>query len=207
MSGRAIPNTPHDRLSLGIGEWVIYEACRQNKVWSEQGITDLNVAVNVSPLQFAEQHLQSSIDAALSAGMDMRYLTVEITEGMLMGDEERVIEVLHELKKVGLQLSIDDFGTGYSSLSYLKRFPVDELKIDRTFLIEVPRKKDDCAIVKAIVAMAKSLELSVVAEGVEEEDQLGFLQTIDCNVIQGFLFSKPLPVSDFEAFVRDYNKG
>lgn len=193
-------------LISGIGEWVMQEACRQNKLWKEQGLGSLKISVNVSSQQFMKKNIRKTMDAALSSGMDMQYLMIEITESMLMGDEERVIQIMEEIKKQGLMLSIDDFGTGYSSLSYLKRFPLDELKIDRAFLLEVPEKHDDCAIVRAIVALAHSLELSVVAEGVENIEQLAFLQEIGCNVIQGFYYSKPLPADEFEQFVRKNNR-
>lgn len=190
----------------GIGEWVIHEACRQNKVWQEQGLGNLKISVNVSPLQFIAKHIERTMEAALSSGMDMQYLMIEITESMLVGDEERVINIMKEVKKQGAMLSIDDFGTGYSSLSYLKRFPLDELKVDRAFLLDVPDKRDDSAIVRAIVAMAHSLELLVVAEGVEDSEQLAFLKKIGCDVIQGFYFSRPLPADEFEQYVLARNK-
>lgn len=189
-----------------IGEWVIHEACRQNKEWQEQGLGNLKISVNVSPQQFSAKHIERTIEAALSSGMDMQYLIIEITEGMLMGDEERAIEVMREIRKQGPMLSIDDFGTGYSSLSYLKRFPLNELKIDRAFIIDVPTKREDCAIVRAIVAMAHSLELIVVAEGIENIEQLEFLKEIGCDVIQGFYFSKPLSAEQFEQYVLAKNK-
>tara|TARA_R110001583_G_scaffold21088_5_gene80297 strand:- start:13882 stop:15678 length:1797 start_codon:yes stop_codon:yes gene_type:complete len=190
----------------GIGELVMSEACQQHKIWQDKGLGNLQLSVNVSPYQFMEKHIQNTLNAASNSGMDIKFLMLEITESMLIGDEERVIEIMERIKKQGPMLSIDDFGTGYSSLSYLKRFPLDELKIDRSFLIEVPAKKDDSAIVKAIVAMAHSLELSVVAEGVEEEDQLKFMQSIGCDVIQGFYFSKALPADEFEQYVLTKNK-
>lgn len=189
-----------------IGEWVIHEACRQNKEWQEQGLGNLKISVNVSPQQFSAKHIERTMEAALSSGMDMQYLIIEITEGMLMGDEERAIEVMKEIRKQGPMLSIDDFGTGYSSLSYLKRFPLNELKIDRAFIIDVPTKREDCAIVRAIVAMAHSLELIVVAEGIENSEQLAFLKEIGCDVIQGFYFSKPLPAEQFQQYVLARNK-
>ena len=192
-------------LIADIGEWVIYEACRQNKIWQSEGLGFLDIAVNVSSQQFAPKYLQKTLDAAIKSGMDLKYLVIEITESMLMGDEERTIDILNKIRKAGPKLSIDDFGTGYSSFGYLKRFPVDELKIDRSFLTEVPQKKDDCAIVRAIIAMAESLEMSVVAEGVERQDQLDFLSNLKCDVIQGFFFSKPLPADEFAKYVRAKN--
>lgn len=188
-----------------IGEWVIHEACRQVKQWHEEGLEGLQVSVNVSPQQFMEKNIQASIDAAVSSGLDLQYLEIEITESMLMGDEERLIKVMQNIKNIGPRLSIDDFGTGYSSLSYLKRFPLDELKIDRAFIIDIPGSKEDKAIVKAIIAMAKSLDLSIVAEGVETVEQLNFLKETDCIIIQGFYFSKPLPAEAFKRYVLEKN--
>ena len=188
-----------------LGEWVIHEACRQVKQWHEEGLEGLQVSVNVSPQQFMEKNIQASIDAAVSSGLDLQYLEIEITESMLMGDEERLIKVMQNIKNIGPRLSIDDFGTGYSSLSYLKRFPLDELKIDRAFIIDIPGSKEDKAIVKAIIAMAKSLDLSIVAEGVETVEQLNFLKETDCIIIQGFYFSKPLPAEAFKRYVLEKN--
>jgi diguanylate cyclase (GGDEF)-like protein len=193
-------------LICGIGELVMYEACQQHKVWQDKGLGNLKLSVNVSPHQFMGKHIQKTMNAALTSGMDIQYLMIEITESMLVGDEERVIKTMENIKKQGPMLSIDDFGTGYSSLSYLKRFPLDELKVDRAFIIEVPTKKYDCTIVQAIVAMAHGLDLSVVAEGVEEIEQLEFLKEIGCDVIQGFYFSKPLTADKFEQFVLARNK-
>lgn len=185
-----------------IGEWVMHEACRQTLHWHEAGLAHLRVSVNVSPQQLLNKNLMSTIDAALSSGLDPKHLVVEITESGMVGKEERVIAILNEIKNHGPLLSIDDFGTGYSSLSYLKRLPVDELKIDRSFIIEVPDNSQDCAIVRAIVGMAESLGLQLVVEGVEEQVQLDYLTGIGCRLIQGFYFSKPLPADEFEAFAR-----
>lgn len=188
-----------------IGEWVIHEACKQVKKWHSEGLKGLNVSVNVSPQQFMEKNIQRSIDAAVTSGLDLQYLEIEITESMLMGDEERLIKVMQNIKKIGPRLSIDDFGTGYSSLSYLKRFPLDELKIDRAFIKDIPSNKEDKAIAKAIIAMADSLDLAIVAEGVETLEQLNFLKEKGCKVIQGFYFSKPLPAEEFKRYVLEKN--
>lgn len=193
-------------LITSIGEWVIQEACSQTKIWHEEGLPGLQVSVNASPQQFREQKIQRSIDAAISSGLDLNFLEIEITESMLMGDEERLISIMQDLKKIGPKLSIDDFGTGYSSLSYLKRFPIDELKIDRAFIIDVPSNKEDKAIVKAIIALAESLDLSIVAEGVETLEQLNYLHQKGCHIIQGFYFSKPLPADEFKAYALEKNK-
>jgi len=188
-----------------IGELVMYEACQQHRIWQDKGLGNLKLSVNVSPQQLMDKHVQKTMDAALNSGIDIQCLIIEITESMLVGNEERAIKIMNDIKKQGPMLSIDDFGTGYSSLSYLKRFPLDELKIDRSFITEIPFKKYDCTIVQAIVAMAHGLELSVVAEGVEKAEQLAFLKEIGCDVIQGYYFSKPLTADKFEQFVRARN--
>ncbi|MCR8921438.1 EAL domain-containing protein [Dasania sp. GY-MA-18] len=198
-----IPIAEESGLIVPIGTWVIEEACRQQVAWRQQGLGDLIVAVNVAGPQFNMNNLQQVICSAIeAAGMNPNFLKLEITEGMMMGDEDSLIKKLNDIKSYGPSFSIDDFGTGYSSLSYLKRFPLDELKVDRSFIIDVPKAKDDSAIVKAIIAMAHSLDLNVVAEGVEELEQLEFLKGLGCNVIQGFYFSKPLPAQAFAEFVR-----
>ena len=190
-------------LIVPIGAWVIEEACRQQVAWREQGLGDLIVAVNVAGPQFKKNNLQQVISSAVDAsGINPHYLQLEITEGMMMGDEDSLIKKLNDIKACGPSFSIDDFGTGYSSLSYIKRFPIDELKIDRSFITGVPTAKDDSAIVTAIIAMSHSLGLSVVAEGVEEANQLEFLRGLECDVIQGFYFSKPLPAQEFTDFVK-----
>ena len=156
------------------------------------------MSVNVSAQQFTDAGLKGSITSALEiSGLDPEYLVIEITESMLMGDVESYISLLQEIRDMGVSFSIDDFGTGYSSLSYLKKFPIDELKIDRSFLMGVPNDKEDNSIVKAIIAMAHSLGLKVVAEGVETDGQLAYLRQHNCDVIQGFYFSKPLNREDF----------
>ncbi|MFK8047128.1 MAG: EAL domain-containing protein [Halioglobus sp.] len=190
-------------LIIPIGEWVVREACRQQVKWLNQGLGDFTVAVNVSGPQFNTSSLKYVIqDALQSVSMEPQRLKLEITESMLMGEAEAFIYKLHEIKSIGASFSIDDFGTGYSSLSYLKRFPLDELKIDRSFIVDVPTAKDDGAIVRAIIALAHSLELSVVAEGVENAAQVAFLRALNCDVIQGYYFSKPLATIDFEQYVR-----
>lgn len=190
-------------LIIPIGEWVIQEACRRQVRWLHQGVGDFTVAVNVSGPQFNTSSLKYVIrDALESVSMEPQRLKLEITESMLMGEAEAFIHKLHEIKSIGASFSIDDFGTGYSSLSYLKRFPLDELKIDRSFIVDVPTAKDDGAIVRAIIALAHSLDLSVVAEGVENAAQVAFLRALNCDVIQGYYFSKPLSEIDFEHYIR-----
>jgi diguanylate cyclase len=201
-----IPLAEETGLIVPIGEWVIREACRQNKAWQNHGVGNLKVSVNVSSQQFRHQHLRQVIQSALSeSAMDPCWLMVEITESVVMDDAEKTVELLVDIRRHGISFSIDDFGTGYSSLSYLKKLPLDELKIDRSFLLEVPHNQEDAAVTKAIIAIAHGLGLSVVAEGVENNAQLEFLRQQGCDVIQGFLFSKPLPAAQFAAFVKEHD--
>ena len=189
-------------LIIPIGEWAVREACRQQVAWCNQGVGDMVVSVNVSGPQFNTEKFKSVIQTALNAAsMEPRRLKLEITESMLMGDAESFIRKLHEIRSIGPTFSIDDFGTGYSSLSYLKRFPIDELKIDRSFIVDVPAAQDDRAIVRAIIAMAHSLELNVVAEGVEHAAQVEFLKSLNCDAIQGYYFSKPLAADEFARYL------
>jgi len=185
-------------LIMPIGAWVLEEACRQNRTWQMAGLRPIRIAVNLSPRQFADDTLGLAIEQALQiSGLAAEYLELEITESMIMQHAERASLLLQHFRMLGTHVSIDDFGTGYSSLSYLKRFPIDALKIDRSFIRDVPRDPDDAAITQAIIAMAHSLKLQVVAEGVEDEDQLTFLQAQGCDQVQGYIFGKPLPAADF----------
>jgi diguanylate cyclase (GGDEF)-like protein len=203
-----IPLAEENGLIIPIGEWVMKEACRQTRAWQIQGLDGLAVSVNVSARQFRKPGLSRVVEEALAnSELDPRYLVIEITEGLVMEDIEMTSKVLHEIKENGVSISVDDFGTGYSSLSYLKRYPIDELKIDRSFLMDVPASEDDSAIVKAVIAMSHSLELNVVAEGVETEEQLAFLRKLNCNALQGYLFSVPLPEQEFSAFVINNRDG
>ena len=189
---RFIPVAEETGLIVPIGEWVLRTACRQIGDWCAEGI-HLPVAVNLSARQFRERNLGPTIYRVLSQ-MDLPpdYLEIEITESDIMEDAESAIATLNELKAEGIKLSVDDFGTGYSSLSYLKRFPLDTLKIDRSFIDNVTTDSDDAAIVEAIIALARSLDLKVVAEGVETESQVEFLTGCGCDFAQGFLFSPPV---------------
>lgn len=197
-----IPIAEETGIITQIGEWVLRKACEQNVIWSQQGLR-LTMSVNVSAQQFRDNKFPVIVQKVLSeTGMDPELLILEITEGVLMGDTSRVGDLLFKIKSTGVHLSIDDFGTGYSSLAYLKTFPIDELKIDRSFIVDTPADSDSAAIVRTIVAMARSLDLSVVAEGVEEESQLQFLRELSCDLIQGYYFAKPLPAAEFEEFCR-----
>jgi diguanylate cyclase (GGDEF)-like protein len=193
-----IPIAEETGLIVPLGEWVLRAACAQSKAWQNAGLRVPRVTVNVSGKQFhAPQMTETVVSALKSSGLAPQYLGIELTESAVMGNAERQIRTLHELKALGVTLSIDDFGTGYSSLSYLKRFPLDELKIDRSFVSGVDTDPDDAAIVIAIIAMAHCLGLSVVAEGVETQAQLAFLKSKACDECQGFLFAKPMPAEAF----------
>jgi len=185
-------------LILPIGEWVLRAACQQVKRWNDEGLAKVKLAVNLSTKQFRHSRLKETLASTLSeTGFDPRYLEFEITESVLMENSAAVSEVLAELKALGISISVDDFGTGYSSLSYLKRFPIDALKIDRSFVRDVPADHDDAAIVRAIIAMSRSLRMKVIAEGVETEEQKCFLRAEGCDEIQGFLSGAPMPPEDF----------
>jgi diguanylate cyclase (GGDEF)-like protein/PAS domain S-box-containing protein len=180
-------------LIVPIGEWVLRTACSQARKWQDEGLPAVSIAVNVSAVQFRQQGLCELIRKVLLAtGLAPHCLELELTESLLLGDADVTLSVLQELKAMGLTLAIDDFGTGYSSFSYLKRFPVDKLKIDRSFVRDVAVNPDDAAITTAIISMAKSLNLEVIAEGVENEAQMSFLRAHQCDEIQGYYFSKPL---------------
>ncbi|MGB6308267.1 MAG: EAL domain-containing protein [Steroidobacteraceae bacterium] len=187
-----------------IGQWVIREACRQTRAWQVDGVPSLRVSVNLSASQFRDSGLVDSIRAALDgAGLEPRYLEVELTESAVMSDPEKSIDILEQLSSMGVLVSVDDFGTGYSSMSYLRRFPIDKLKIDRVFIDEIASRPEDASIVRAIVSLAHSLRLKVVAEGVETPAQLDFLKTAGCDEYQGYHFSRPLPAGDFERLMRE----
>jgi diguanylate cyclase (GGDEF)-like protein/PAS domain S-box-containing protein len=182
-------------LIVPIGEWVLRTACRQARQWQDEGLPAVSVAVNVSAIQFRQEGFCELIRRVLhETRLAPQYLELELTESLLLANADVVFSVLQELKAMGLKLAIDDFGTGYSSLSYLKQFPVSKLKIDRSFVRDVAVNPDDVAITTAIISMAKSLNLKVIAEGVEDEPQMSFLRAHHCDEIQGYYFSKPLAV-------------
>jgi diguanylate cyclase (GGDEF)-like protein/PAS domain S-box-containing protein len=201
--GHFIPLAEEIGLIESIGEWVLRTACRQNKAWQAAGLPPLPVAVNLSPRQFLQQDIVALIDRALGeTGLAPRWLELEITESMLMQESDRVQEIMSELKRMGVCLTMDDFGTGYSSLSYLKRFSFDKLKIDQSFVRDITTDPDNAAIARAIIAMAHSLNLEVIAEGVETLGQLNYLRRQDCDVCQGYYFSRPVPADQFESLLR-----
>ena len=186
-----------------IGEWVLQTACRQAKAWQNQGLPPLRMAVNMSPRQFLRPGLAETVARILREnGLEPRYLDLEITESLLMKDVESAIATMHELKAIGVRLSIDDFGIGYSSLNYLKRFPIDQLKIDKSFLREIETSRDDLTITLAMIAMAHGMGLTVIAEGVENEVQMAFLRANQCDEIQGYHISRPVPAPEIADLLR-----
>ena len=177
-----------------IGRWVMRAACRQMRQWQAQGRPAVPVAVNMSALEFGQPHLLSQVERILAEEqIDPQWLEIELTESTLMRDSSSVLETLRALKQLGVRLAIDDFGTGYSSLAYLKRYPLDKLKIDRSFLRDTPGNADSVSLITAIIQMARSLQLHTVAEGVETAEQLALLRSLDCDVAQGFFLARPLP--------------
>jgi diguanylate cyclase (GGDEF)-like protein len=201
-----IPLAEECGLIGAIGGWVVREACRQARAWQVAGVPALRVSVNLSASQFRDSGLVDSIRRALDdAGLEARYLEVELTESAVMSDPEQSITILEQLSVMGVLVSVDDFGTGYSSMSYLRRFPIDKLKIDRVFINEIVSRPEDASIVRAIVSLAHSLRLKVVAEGVETPAQLDFLRTTGCDEYQGYHFSRPLPAAEFERLIRSHS--
>jgi diguanylate cyclase (GGDEF)-like protein len=198
-----IPVAEESGLISPIGEWVLREACRQIKKWRDDGLPEIRIAVNLSVRQFAKQSIDKLVSQVLlETGLPVHCLELEITENMLMDDVEGAVETLHKLKALGVYLAIDDFGTGYSSLSYLKRFPIDKLKVDRSFITNVTTDSGDASVTQAIIAMAHSMGLTVTAEGVEEASQLAFLRQNNCEEVQGYYFSKPLTTGDMEHLLQ-----
>jgi EAL domain-containing protein (putative c-di-GMP-specific phosphodiesterase class I) len=199
-----IPLAEETGLIVPLGELVLRKACRQVRMWQElEGYSSLRVSVNLSPLQFRQQNLPVLVHRILrESKLAPECLELEITESAAMQNVNRNILMLRDLKEMGVKISIDDFGTGYSSLSYLKRFPIDGLKVDRSFINGIHEDADDAAIVTAIIVLARTLKLKVTAEGVETEEQYAYLQQQGCDEIQGYLFGKPMPVDTFEDWLN-----
>jgi diguanylate cyclase (GGDEF)-like protein/PAS domain S-box-containing protein len=202
-----IPLAEETGLIVQIGEWVLKTACEQSRQWRDQGIPGVRVAVNLSARQFAQKSLLQDVARIIAeSGLTPESLELEITESMVMQNAEHATETLQKLKAMGVSLAIDDFGTGYSSLAYLKRFPIDCIKIDRSFIKDIPVDADDMAITKGVIALGHSLRLKVVAEGVETAEQRDFLQANDCDEFQGFLFSKPLAAEEVTALLKNHSR-
>jgi diguanylate cyclase (GGDEF)-like protein len=197
-----IPIAEENGLIVPLGEWVLRTACAQNRAWQDAGFAPLRIGVNLSSRQIRQGTLATTVRAALeAAGLEPRWLSLELTESVLMERQHEAVAALHRLRRLGVQLSIDDFGTGYSSLSYLKHFPVDSLKIDRSFILDLISVPDDAAITAAIIAMAHALELKVIAEGVETHEHLAFLRGQGCDEVQGHLIGRAVPADRFSEWL------
>ncbi|MEN6520400.1 MAG: EAL domain-containing protein [Armatimonadota bacterium] len=201
-----IPLAEETGLIVQIGEWVLRTACVQNRKWHDAGLAALPVAVNISARQFHQNDLVWVVkDALKSAGLEPRYLELELTESALMHNTDQAVRALNELRELGVRISLDDFGIGHSSLGYLKRFPVNTVKIDQSFVRDITTDPDDAAIAGAVVAMAHSLKLNVIAEGVETLQQLEFLRSLNCDEMQGYFVSRPIPPDEFLQFLNKPN--
>ncbi len=202
-----IPVAEKSGVILSIGNWVVEQACAQIRTWMDAGLPEICVAVNVSARQFRSGHLDVLVNDALKKyGIAARQLELELTESMLMNEPERAIDTMHKLKKVGVRISLDDFGTGYSNFGYLRRFPIDSLKIDQSFVRGVSSKPEDAMIVDSIIGLAQRMKLRVIAEGVETTDQLHYLRANHCDEMQGYLFSKALPAQEFASLLNTGKK-
>ena len=203
-----IPIAEEAGLIVPIGEWVLRTACRQAQAWRQAGHPELRIAVNFSARQFREEGLADLIRQVLAeTGLPPQALEVEITESAAMQELNQTVKTLDQLTEMGVHISIDDFGNHYSALNYLKRFPIGSVRVDRSFVRDLPRSEDNVAITSAIVSMARSLKLTVVGEGVETQEQLAFLESVGCDQVQGFLFCRPLPAGDLAAFLDGAPKG
>ena len=206
LPGRFISAAETSGLIVPMAEFSLRAACAQLKRWQEEGFKPITVAVNVSGRQFDQKNLVEVVDGALrDAGLSPRYLELEITESTIMRNPDEAVRTLLALKERGIEIAIDDFGTGYSSLNYLKRLPLDFLKIDQSFVRNIASSRSDQAIVRATIAMAHSLNLKVIAEGVETAEQMAFLCEQGCDEVQGFLFSRAVPPREFsELLAKEY---
>ena len=198
-----IPLAEATGLVVQVGEWVLEAACAQAQVWKERGLPPTRLAVNVSAREFTSALPGRVMETLSRYGLEPSWLELEITESTLMHNIDRVIGIMDRITALGVTLSLDDFGTGYSSLSYLKRFPIDTLKIDRSFTMGIPGDANDCAIASTIISIAQQLNHKVIAEGVETVEQLAFLKSSGCDEVQGYLFSQPLPAEQFEQALRE----
>ena len=198
-----IPVAEETGLIIPLGAWVLREACMQNRAWQLAGLPHMRVAVNLSAWQFRQKDLPEFVAGILEeTGLDSTCLELEVTESVVMHNPAEAALILKRLHEQGIHISVDDFGTGYSSLGYLKQFRLDTLKIDRSFVRDISSDADDAAIVRAVIALAHSLRLQVIAEGVETTEQLAYLRDLGCDQYQGYLRSKPLPPDEFETLLR-----
>jgi EAL domain-containing protein (putative c-di-GMP-specific phosphodiesterase class I)/uncharacterized protein YlxP (DUF503 family) len=198
-----IPIAEASGLILPIGHWVLRQACIQAREWADDGLPEMTMAVNVSAMEFRDEKFLSGVMRILAeAGLTPRLLELELTETVLMKHAESTTSILQALKKAGVKIAVDDFGTGYSSLSYLRRFPIDALKIDQSFVTEIAIAGDERVIVTAVIAMARSLGLRVIAEGVETREELLLLRNLQCDEAQGYYFSKPVTSQQFSSLAR-----
>jgi diguanylate cyclase (GGDEF)-like protein/PAS domain S-box-containing protein len=201
--GDFIPLAENNGLIVPIGEWTLRTACAQNRAWQDEGLSPLRMSVNLSPRQFEQANLLETVASVLDeSGLDPNYLEFELTEGAIMKNAERAIVTLRKLKEMQIQIAIDDFGSGYSSLSYLKRFPIDRLKIDQSFVRDATSDPTNAAIIMAIITLGQNLRLKVIAEGVETEEQLKFLRLLRCDEMQGWLFSKAVPAQYVKQLIQ-----
>lgn len=203
-----IPLAEETGLIIPLGRWVLRTACEQMQRWVKAGWPPMVMAVNCSSVQFTKSNVIADINEAISAsGLDPKHLEIELTESLLLQDGEKGIQIIKDMKALGIQVAIDDFGTGFSSLSYLKRLPVDKLKIDKSFVDDLVKDTGDAAIVTAIITLSHNLNLTVVAEGVETQEQYDILRDFNCNEAQGYLISCPLEIADFESWLNEYHVG
>jgi EAL domain-containing protein (putative c-di-GMP-specific phosphodiesterase class I) len=198
-----IPIAEETGLIVPIGKWVLRTACLQNVTWQKQGLPRLIIAVNLTARQFTDEHLLADVSSILTGtGMDPHLLELEITESMLIHNVGETRRILTGLKAIGIRIAIDDFGTGYTSLATLQRFPLDTIKIDRSLIRDIAGRTEDTGLANAIIAMGKSLSLTVVAQGVETKDQAEFLRTHACDELQGFYFKRPLAADQFTKLLQ-----
>jgi EAL domain-containing protein (putative c-di-GMP-specific phosphodiesterase class I) len=197
-----IPLAEETGLIVPIGEWVLREACKEAAAWPD----DVSVAINLSPVQFKSKNLLPTVISALAAsGLSPSRLQLEITESLLLQENDDTLAMLHQLRSLGIRISMDDFGTGYSSLGYLQKFPFDKIKIDRSFVRNMTEREDSLAIVRAVAAMGTSLGMMTTAEGVETAEQFERLKAEGCTEVQGYLFSPPQPAAEVRQLIRKLN--
>jgi EAL domain-containing protein (putative c-di-GMP-specific phosphodiesterase class I) len=202
-----IPVAEQSGLIVPIGEWVLRTACQMNKQFQDKGLPPFRIAVNISGVQFHRADIVKQVSEILKeTRLDPKWLELEVTESVFMENMNMAIEILNQLHRLGVELAIDDFGTGYSSLSYLRQFPIDRLKIDQSFIRNALNNNDDRAIAKTIISLAHSLGLKVIAEGVETGDHEDFLRQENCDEVQGYKYTRPLPVDLLQEFVVAYNR-